>query len=51
MLAAVLINTQALKDQPLCKVRLQGADLKDRVYMQLGGTHGRQVLLHATPHD
>ena len=51
MLAAMLIHADALKHQPLGVGRLQGADLENGVHVQLGGPHGRHVLLHAAPDD
>ena len=49
VLAAALIHGQPLKYQPLREARLQGADLKYGIHVQLGGAHGRQILLHAAP--
>jgi hypothetical protein len=51
VLLAVLIDAEALEHQPLGESRLQGADLEDRVHVQLGRAHGRQVLLHPPAED
>ena len=49
VLSAILVDAEPFKDQPLREARLQGADLKDGVHVQLGGAHGGEVLLHAPP--
>ena len=42
-----LVDADALEDEPLGVARLAGADLEERVDVQLGWAHRRQVLRHA----
>jgi len=48
MLLAILVHAQALEHQPLGEARLQRADFEDGVHMELGWSHGGQVLLHSS---
>lgn len=49
--AAQAYWTYSTSQLPTTVLRLQGANLKDGVHMQLGGTHGGEVCVHASADD